>query len=379
MKGIKRNVKTAAKSGSINIFPFSEWKEMQKTPRSSKDIKTSLSWFGCMKNYSLFTCSAAILFLIMYISATFLHNETYVWQSTIMADYIRPVNRTRCLDFPPLAINQPNPRIAVTYVYNNKDGGWDENLMNEIVENRKTYCLKHGYTLVNGNEFIDPTRPTAWSKLLIVKNLIADKKFDYVFYIDMDAVIMNMNMRVENFISASRYMNPSIIDQDFIMTGDWNGPNTGVWIVKASAFSAWFLKIAWSEGKQFAMSEKAPDGTPYPFEYEQRVFHYLLDTQIWRERKLPRYAVSDNSKSDVERLYTSDQIKTHFAFLPQCSFNSYSLHPLHMKGSENKETGQYINGDFLIRFAGKKGSMKTKIMQHYLSLSKTLHVNQPGN
>ena len=60
-----------------------------------------------------------------------------------------------------------------------------------MVKNREIYCKKHGYTLLNGNELIDNDRPIAWSKLVAAEYHLAHT-FDYVFYVDMDAVIMNM-------------------------------------------------------------------------------------------------------------------------------------------------------------------------------------------
>ena len=37
------------------------------------------------------------------------------------------------------------------------------------------------------------------------------------------------------------------------------------------------------------VQKKSPAGTNYPFEYEQRVFHHLLESQVWLDRHLPRY------------------------------------------------------------------------------------------
>ena len=94
------------------------------------------------------------MLVISYYSSIFLHAETYVWQSTVLTNYIRPVNRLSCL--PSLSFPRPDlPKlnIAITYLYDNNDASWDESLMSAIIENRKRYCQKHGYTLINGNEY----------------------------------------------------------------------------------------------------------------------------------------------------------------------------------------------------------------------------------
>ncbi|CAN0522541.1 unnamed protein product, partial [Ectocarpus sp. 8 AP-2014] len=62
-------------------------------------------------------------------------------------------------------------------------------------------------------------------------------------------------------------MNPAfkmewLLDEsDLIVTQDWNGPNSGVILIKNSDFSRWLLQEWWDQ-KQFVNG-------PYPFHYEQ--------------------------------------------------------------------------------------------------------------
>lgn len=55
-------------------------------------------------------------------------------------------------------------------------------------------------------------------------------------------------------------------EPDFIVTKDWNGPNSGVVLLKNSDFSKWLLKEWWAHD-EFVHGH-------YPFHYEQvpRVF-----------------------------------------------------------------------------------------------------------
>lgn len=50
-------------------------------------------------------------------------------------------------------------------------------------------------------------------------------------------------------------------ESDLIVTQDWNGPNSGVILIKNSDFSRWLLQEWWDQ-KQFVNG-------PYPFHYEQ--------------------------------------------------------------------------------------------------------------
>ena len=172
--------------------------------------------------------------------------------------------------------------IAIVYLFdgsksggNGNDGGesWSDPLMKRVMRNREEYCTKHGYTLINANNMLDKTRPAAWSKLRAVDNTLSLRKearpdgglddgssnsnssgnsnsssngsrkyhrvtYDYVVYMDMDVVIMNLEIPLEDFILAasSRYHNSSPsavvegkeeknegIEAEFLMTEDWKG------------------------------------------------------------------------------------------------------------------------------------------------------------
>jgi hypothetical protein len=228
--------------------------------------------------------------------------------------------------------------------------------MQKVLENRQKYCNKQGYTCINGNTLIDKTRPAAWSKILVAKHYL--NLYDYVMYVDMDIVILDMTRRVEDFIahSAARSVGREIY---FIATEDWSGLNTGVFIARSSPFTRWLLAALWTEGEAF-LGKYSPEGVRYPFEYEQRVFHYLLQTDLWTRRRLPVYSQSPGG-------YSTEEIRSHFSILPQCAFNSYAIHPFSLKG--DRAVSHYKKGDFLIHFAGKKGRAKTDLMRHYLALS----------
>lgn len=310
----------------------------------------------------------------VYIYTKFVES-TYFWQVTTFASYIRPVLRTSCsfnTRNEPISMknveasnNSKDLRIAILSIYADTDSTWNDELMDKVISNRVAYCRAHKYDFVNGNSFIDHSRPVAWSKLLLSDILI---QYDYVMYMDMDVIIMNASIKIEDFIDASN------TSADFVMTNDWSGPNTGtikflyincvdnalnvytigVWIVKNSAFSIWFLNKAFDQ-KQL-LQPYAKNGYKHPFEYEQRAFHYLLSTKVWRTRHLP--------------LYTGEYAKTmtdHFSFLSQCSFNSYIVHPFEFRA--NREESQYAPGDFLVHFAGKKGRIKSDLMEEFLTMS----------
>ena len=146
--------------------------------------------------------------------------------------------------------------IGLLYLYdgspsggNGNDGGesWSEPLMSRVMLNRKKYCDRHGYHLINANHLIDRTRPAAWSKLRAIDHYLSIKKdgiedsfnsttnnesqvkgavtYDYMLYVDMDVIIMNFELRLEDFILAANTRNGDSTNKfpEFIMTEDWKG------------------------------------------------------------------------------------------------------------------------------------------------------------
>ena len=53
--------------------------------------------------------------------------------------------------------------------------------------------------------------------------------------------------------------------------------------------------------------------------------------------------------------------------LPQCSMNSFSMHPFEYRGS--REVSHYVDGDFIVHMAGKKGRTKLIMMDYYLGIA----------
>lgn len=294
-----------------------------------------------------------LVFLVSRIHAT-----TYVWQCTTLATIIRPVVRKSCSHIDGRTIpardligtSGRKLRIGILMTHNKEYGMGSDEIVSKIAKNRERYCEMHGYDLIRVSN-AETTwesgyeRSPAWKKLTAIKEHLVSKKYDYVLYVDMDMVIMNPNIRLESLITSS--------NKDFILTEDWSGINTGIMIVKNTKFAKWFLQTAYDQ--KALLTRFAVNGNAHPFRYEQRAFHFLLDTKIWQDRKLPRYGgnVSD--------------IRSHFHILPQCSMNSFVLHPLEFRG--NREVSHYVESDFMVHMAGKKGQIKSDMLNYYLDVA----------
>lgn len=77
-------------------------------------------------------------------------------------------------------------------------------------------------------------------------------------------------------------------------------------MIRNSEFSHWLLQECWDQ-KQLVEGN-------YPFHYEQRAIHYLLQTDHWQNAGLPFYA-------------DYALVRAHTAVIDQCAMNSYLVHP----------------------------------------------------
>lgn len=339
-------------------------------------------------------------------------------------------------------------------------------------------------SLFQGSGDIDSSRPPAWSKIRALHRHL--HRFDYLFYVDVDALIVNFDVTLEDLVNMGsislheqqkqQFADKDRLDANIIISEDWNGVNTGIFLVRNSSWSLWFLAEAWGaeDSEQEWMSHHSysrrsagghisseyvtdpsslekqasfisfsrdllarvvvmssmlfgPRTRPkrYPFEYEQRSFHYLLQTRKWCERGLPHY---DYNARYAEIFGGSDDQKSlerspwdHVALLPQCALNSYMMYPPVLSlawkafnpfteiqridssgsrsmyftspSSDNEKvsgpscgkklmrsemireedkwaSAQWVAGDFVIHMAGHKGNNKRELFKHSYMISK---------
>ena len=108
-------------------------------------------------------------------------------------------------------------------------------------QNKLSYAQRHGYDFYHYSKPLDPSRPPAWNKILILQEHLKD--YDWVFWTDADSLIMNHSVGLERIISASAPC-------DMIMTpGPRDKYNTGQWFVRSCDWSYVVLEKIWTEVK----------------------------------------------------------------------------------------------------------------------------------
>jgi hypothetical protein len=101
------------------------------------------------------------------------------------------------------------------------------------LQNRQQYVSRHGYGLVfkTKNDFSDSAgRHAVWTSIGLVLNLLKSSQYDYVMWMDCDAMYMNHSTRIEDLIQ--RYPG-----RDLYISEDGRGLSGGNWIVRNSNYS----------------------------------------------------------------------------------------------------------------------------------------------
>jgi hypothetical protein len=107
-------------------------------------------------------------------------------------------------------------------------------------QNKWDYAKKHAYHFFDGSDFIDTSRPPAWSKIKAVQHLLTHEGCDWVMWTDADTVIMNSDRKIEDFLPAD----PT---KDLLVGSDKGGGyNSGVFILRNTAWSHRFLDAWWN-------------------------------------------------------------------------------------------------------------------------------------
>lgn len=183
--------------------------------------------------------------------------------------------------------------------------------------NKTAYGLKQGYDVRLYTEFLDKERLGYWYKVIAVQKNLAN--YDWLLYLDSDALIMNDTIRLETLIDDN---------YDMIAT-EYGSPYpfpilSGQFLIKNSEWSMQFLKDWYDVG----------------------------DTRIQ-----PGF-----DGGALIKLYTENEdIHKHIKIIPIRNMGSCAW--------------DYKDGDFIIQFAGYTHSEKEKAMKEYYEKSLSKETN----
>lgn len=117
--------------------------------------------------------------------------------------------------------------------------------------NHHEYANKHGYSyvkkIVNNGDYSN-WHPT-WIKIDVLRTYLPI--FEYVVWIDADAVFYNQEVRIEDFIEDGIDLVLPKLEIDRTTGNVWTSTTTGFMIWKNSEWSRKTLDLLWNEPNQF--------------------------------------------------------------------------------------------------------------------------------
>jgi len=117
--------------------------------------------------------------------------------------------------------------------------------------NHHEYANKHGYSyvkkIVNNDDYKD-WHPT-WIKIDVLKTYLPI--FDYVVWIDADAVFVNQDIKIEEFITDDVDLVIPKLEVDKNTGNVWTNTTTGFMIWKNSEWSKKVLNDLWNSPNQY--------------------------------------------------------------------------------------------------------------------------------
>ena len=117
--------------------------------------------------------------------------------------------------------------------------------------NHHEYANKHGYSYIKkivNNDDYQNWHPT-WIKIDVLKTYLP--LFEYLVWIDADAVFVNQDVKIEDLISDDIDLILPKLEVDKISGNMWTHTTTGLMVWKNSEWSNNILNLLWNEPKQF--------------------------------------------------------------------------------------------------------------------------------
>lgn len=208
---------------------------------------------------------------------------------------------------------QPKIIVAQFYTSNVPHGPVAEKI-------NSAYCDKHGYGyfVERDTEKIISTldgKSATWYKPQLVLEIFEKYNPEYVLFLDIDAVILDHEERIENFISSNH---------DVVFTTDYghhSKMNAGVFLIKNTNWSKYFLNKWWNSSDVFKGSDC--EIMQLPAESNELVGYYR--TGLWHDQTC--LTILHNQNEDVRNMIniiTNRKLNWRYAFDDNFVFHAFA-------------------------------------------------------
>ena len=233
-------------------------------------------------------------------------------------------------------------KIVIAQLYTKNFDDWAD----IPIKNKEIYCNKHGYDLVTRRDVYDTkfeSRHPSWHSILLLLEILETTNVDWIFWSDIDALIMDQTVKLESFIKPNFDM--VIPNQG---QGEYCGEKCssclccGHYFVKNTDWTKSFLKLLcdWPKGSFHNYK--------WDHYWEQCGMNYLRDQNVMN---FDRHVYIEPKNRAFNSFYYQDSDKKPM------EFSQWGEGWFRTKSSK-KELAKglgcsYNEGDFIVHFAGK--------------------------
>lgn len=231
---------------------------------------------------------------------------------------------------PDLVINE-NADICFIFFYTKNI----EDYAKHSLHNVKNYCQKYGYALQSFSEKFNDEVSPCWNKVCSIIKLLP--KYRYVVWIDCDAIIINFDKKIEDFInrdpSKDIYMCHDIsINKECI--------NSGVLIIKNTEWTNELFKKVWNSDTYHGHNDQ----------------NVLLDEIIMD-------AFPNDELLEYKEILDSTSGEKIFKYKKYCNKDLHNKVGLYPENDFNTHIFNYKDGDFIIHLMGTGTNSRINIMR----------------
>lgn len=282
------------------------------------------------------------------VCATFVVIFTYY---NLFFHFVFPVDQTN------LKVNLKSQPIQIAVV--SQWIGYMDQTASIVNDNHKMYAEKHNYSYILERNYIEPEYPMLWQKPFLLYNVfynqtflkqhaMENKEFDYILWIDFDAIIMNSSITIESLIdNAKTTCNQA--STSLIIVGDYNAMfNAGIFILKRSEMTEQFFE-RWSKPKYLKLG----------WEDQGAAISILRGAELSDDEKIWK----DKLQSGSVRTVTMDEAKYAQRYLVNSKWREFVC--ITSQTEMNSYPSNYKKGHFAIHFPGRGD--KPSMLRKYLN------------
>jgi len=116
--------------------------------------------------------------------------------------------------------------------------GRQRSLLGLAARSFRPYARRHGYSLELRTDVVDPSRPPAWSKVALIRELL--ERHELVVWLDADTIVVRGDRDIADELPADRFM--GLVEHT--VAGRAN-PNTGVMAIRSGEDAQRFFGEVW--------------------------------------------------------------------------------------------------------------------------------------